>query len=74
VDQEEAATICICPECPTFVACDESVAFCVYAEGKSACITEEKGCICGGCPVHDMENFLYGYYCTQGSEVAQANE
>jgi hypothetical protein len=68
----EAAAICLCPGCPTYVKCDESVAFCLYPEGKSSCISTERGCLCGGCPVHDMQGFAYGYYCTQGSEIAQS--
>ena len=71
MDREEAATICICPQCPTYVACGESVAFCLSTGGKSSCISEEKGCLCNGCPVHDMSDFQYGYYCTQGSEAVQ---
>jgi hypothetical protein len=72
VDLEQAQEICICPECPTYVACEgENPAFCLYEEGKSSCITEQRGCICGGCPVHAKEGFLYGYYCTSGSEAAQ---
>ncbi len=71
MDRTEAQSICICPECPTYVACNEPVAFCLAEEGKSACIVTQRGCICSGCPVHDQMKFLYGYYCTEGSEAAQ---
>jgi hypothetical protein len=72
MDHAKAQDACICPECPTYVSCDgELVAFCLYAEGKSACITEQRGCICGGCPVHAQMGFRYGYYCVNGSEAAQ---
>ncbi|MCD4821867.1 MAG: DUF2769 domain-containing protein [Methanococcoides sp.] len=39
--------------------------------GKSSCITEEKGCICGGCPVTEKLGLTHGYYCTCGSEKEQ---
>lgn len=71
MDRAEAERICICPECPTYVDCDEPVAFCMLEEGTSKCITKPHGCICGGCPVHDQMGFLFGYYCIEGSEAAQ---
>jgi hypothetical protein len=74
MDLQQAAGMCICPECPTYVNCDESVAFCYYPEGKSSCIIKERGCLCTGCPVHDLSGFEYGYYCTQGGEQTQAME
>jgi hypothetical protein len=35
--------------------------FCAF--GKSNCITEDKGCICGTCDVHKENNLTNGYYC-----------
>jgi hypothetical protein len=72
VERTEAQEICICPSCPTYLECDEPPAFCLLKAGKSACIKAEHGCICGGCPVHDALEFQFGYYCTRGSEAAQA--
>jgi len=39
--------------------------------GKSKCIKEEKGCVCGGCPVTMKMGLKHGYYCTKGSEKEQ---
>lgn len=38
--------------------------FCAF--GKSKCITEEKECICGECPITKENNLTKGYYCTKG--------
>ena len=35
--------------------------FCSF--GKSKCITEEKGCICGDCEVYKENNLTNSYYC-----------
>ncbi len=45
--------MCVCAKCPSWVDCGEKGGFCFPAIGKSSCITEEKGCICGG--------WLYNY-------------
>ena len=45
--------------------------FCFAAIGKSGCISEEKGCICGSCPVTSKMGLKHGYYCTRGSETVQ---
>lgn len=34
----------------------------------SNCIREEKGCVCGGCPVYVEMNLENEYYCIKGSE------
>lgn len=57
---------CICKECPSFVECKEKIAFCFI--GKSKCIKEMRGCVCGGCPVHKQFNLKTGYYCIKGKE------
>ncbi|TFH03749.1 MAG: DUF2769 domain-containing protein [Methanosarcina sp.] len=35
--------------------------FCSF--GKSKCITEEKGCICGDCEVYKGNHLTNSYYC-----------
>lgn len=62
---------CICQQCPSWVECDESGGFCFPSIGKSACINEEKGCICGGCPVNEKLKMKHLYFCTKGSENEQ---
>ena len=57
---------CICKVCPSFVECKEKIAFCFT--GKSKCIKERKGCICGGCPVKAKFALKSGYYCFSGKE------
>ncbi len=68
----EALKICICTSCPTYVECAEEWAFCLIESGKSKCIKDENGCICPGCPVQSKLGFSHEYYCTKGSEKAQA--
>ncbi len=65
-------SMCTCKSCPSWVECDEAGGYCFAPIGKSACITEEKGCICGGCPVYAQMDLKHGYYCTKGSEKEQA--
>ena len=62
----EVLKMCICRNCPSFIECGEKEAYCV--QGRSKCIKEEKGCICGGCPVTMKMKLKHGYYCTRGSE------
>lgn len=73
MDFDEAQQNCICPQCPTYRDCDEPVAFCMHDPSKSICIAEERGCLCGDCPVHSANGFIYGYYCTRGSEKELAS-
>jgi hypothetical protein len=63
---------CTCPQCPSWLECGEKGGFCFPMIGKSGCIKEEKGCICGGCPVHDKLELKHLYFCTKGSEKEQA--
>jgi hypothetical protein len=59
--------------CPTYFDCGESLAFCLWAVGKSRCIKAEQGCICGGCPVFVENEFTGdGYFCTRGTAREQA--
>ncbi len=71
MDRKTATGLCLCPRCPTFVKCNEEIAFCLSPAGTSACIKTEKGCLCPGCPVQDSEGFTHVYYCIRGSEAAQ---
>lgn len=69
--KEFASKNCICQRCPTWKDCGSKArAFCF--NGKSKCIKEQKGCLCGGCPVHEKFKFNHGYYCMRGSEASQA--
>lgn len=71
MDRMKAGERCLCRMCPSYVKCEEEIAFCLSAGGRSACITEEKGCLCPGCPVLDEMGFLHVYYCVRGSENDQ---
>ncbi len=63
---------CICRNCPSFVDCNEGIAYCLKPEGKSKCIKSEVGCICPGCPVQIKMKFKHDYYCTRGNEKQQS--
>ncbi len=64
--------MCICKNCPSFVDCSgESIGYCFPSIGKSKCIAEEKGCICGGCPITEKMGLKNTYFCTKGSEKEQ---
>ena len=65
-------SMCICSSCPSWVKCGEKGGYCFPTIGKSSCITEEKGCICGGCPVTEQMGLQHMYFCTLGSEAEQA--
>jgi hypothetical protein len=62
---------CICKKCPSWIECNEQGGFCSSSIGKSKCILEEKGCICGGCPVYDKMKLSHMYYCIRGFEEEQ---
>ncbi|MBD3398576.1 DUF2769 domain-containing protein [Candidatus Micrarchaeota archaeon] len=66
--------MCICRQCPSFVECKEKIAYCLPSIGKSSCIKEEKGCICGACPVTKEMGLTHGYYCIRGSEKEQSEK
>jgi hypothetical protein len=68
--------MCTCEGCPSYKDCsqeggEKEKGFCFPTIGKSKCITEEKGCICGSCPVTAKMGLKHGYYCTRGSEKEQ---
>lgn len=74
-DEKEFLEACICERCPTYIDCGKKgakkeKAFC-FPTGKSACIMEEHGCICGACPMHQKMRSKNYYFCTKGSEEKQ---
>lgn len=65
---EFVAANCVCAKCPSYTkeCADAKLAgFCL--NGKTELIKEEKGCICGDCPVTAKMALKWGYYCTKGS-------
>ncbi len=72
--QEEIVTqMCICPDCPSWVEAGEKGGFCFETIPKSQYISEEKGCICSGCPVANSLRLKHSYYCTRGSAGEHTN-
>jgi hypothetical protein len=76
MEKTEILKLCICPGCPTYVDCSKQgktkeKAFCMPYVGKSKCITKEKGCICGACPVKAKLKLKNFYFCIKGSEEQQ---
>ena len=65
-------SMCTCGSCPSWFECGEKGGFCLAMIGKSGCIKEEKGCICGGCPVYEKMSLKNMYFCTRGSEKEQS--
>lgn len=57
---------CICKACPSFDECKERIAYCLNE--KSKCIKIKKGCICGGCPIHEELGLKKFYYCLSGKD------
>lgn len=70
--REKMKPLCICSTCPTYVECVEEVAFCLAESGKSNCIKDKNGCLCGGCPVQKQMGFEHHYYCILGPEKDQS--
>ena len=70
MDFSQAASRCICRNCPSYFDCGEPLAFCLYEQGASGCITIERGCVCPACPVQAANQFGHVFYCTQGNEKA----
>ncbi|MDO8669495.1 MAG: DUF2769 domain-containing protein [Candidatus Buchananbacteria bacterium] len=60
---------CVCPNCPSYDECMEEkkeLLFC--SVGATACSMEQKGCICGSCPIKIENGLSSGYYCVSGAE------
>jgi hypothetical protein len=66
--------MCTCKQCPSFKECGEVIGYCFPTIGKSNCIKDENGCICGNCPVTTQLDLKQGYYCTRDSEKEQSGE
>jgi hypothetical protein len=68
---------CICGSCPSYLDCSKKakgkkeLGFCFETVGKSKCIKDQKGCICGACPVKQQRGFKNFYFCIKGSEDQQ---
>ncbi len=72
--EEKIDTMCICRGCPTYKALkqnDDYIGYCFPNRGRSKKITQEKGCMCGMCPVYSMYKYVTNYYCTRGIEKEQ---
>jgi hypothetical protein len=63
------ASMCTCRRCPSYETGETEVMFC--SSGKSSVITEEKGGICGECPVTPEMGLTNIYFCTHGNEAEQ---
>jgi Protein of unknown function (DUF2769) len=73
--QAEINRSCICEGCPSYVDCSRKgatheKAFCLIM-GRSKCIIDEKGCICGACIVKSKMKLKDLYFCTKGTEEQQ---
>ena len=61
-----------CGKCPSYQGTGEAdLAFCMI--GRSNKITEEKGCLCGQCPITKTMSLRWSNYCTKGSAVELSN-
>lgn len=68
--EENTKYICkdYCGKCPSYVGTGETnLAFCFA--GKSSIIKENKGCLCGQCPISRTMSFRWSKYCTEGSAL-----
>jgi hypothetical protein len=77
--KKQVMEMCVCGNCPSYKDCsqeggEKELGFCFPTVGKSKCITEEKGCTCGGCPVTAQMGLKHTYFCTKGSEKEQAEQ
>jgi hypothetical protein len=76
LQKTEILGLCICEGCPSYEDCAEKggtkeKAFCMSFVGKSKCITIDKGCICGACPVKQKMRLKNILFCIKGSEQEQ---
>jgi hypothetical protein len=67
VDVKDVQPLCICEKCPSYMDCGEMRVFCHPSRGRSKCVTERKGCICGGCPTTKKYKLGDWYYCIRGA-------
>ena len=60
-----------CGKCPSYQGTGETkLVFC--ALGKSSVIKEEKGCLCGQCPISKTMCLRWEYYCTRGKAMERS--
>jgi len=63
---------CLCETCPTYADCKtgkKEKGFCI--KSKSKCISKDKGCLCGACPVKQKMGFKHYIFCILGNEKQQ---
>lgn len=74
-NKEEFLNKCVCETCPTYIDCSKQTptvkAFCYPTIGKSTCITQQKGCMCGACRIKQKMKLKHFYFCILGSEEQQ---
>lgn len=66
---EQSKAMRICSNCSSYVDTGERILF--RGLGKGSKVKEEKGCVCGTCPVAAHMGLTRLYYCTRGSERDQ---
>ena len=67
IDLEEVKRVCsgFCSACPSYKGSGETrLGFCFT--GKSSKIKQEKGCLCGSCPIQLRYSLKGSYYYTRG--------
>jgi len=69
---DEVLGMCICMTCPSWINCSEKGGYCLSSIGKSACIQEEKGCICRRCQAFKRAGMSRISFCTRGTEEEQS--
>lgn len=61
---------CSCPRCPTHDECAKKGGEALYcAKGKTACVFQDKGCICAACPLWEQYDLEKGYFCFNGEAI-----
>jgi len=69
---DEVLGMCICMTCPSWVNCGEKGGYCLSMFGKSACIKDEKGCVCRQCWAFKRAGLSQISFCTRGSADEQS--
>ena len=66
-DTKENGEKCACKNCPSKNECmKENKEWLYCARDKSNCKVEQKGCMCGACPVATENKLNEYYYCIRG--------
>lgn len=67
-DTPDNASICICPDCPTYNNCMGMAGELLYcARGKTGCDAEARRCICPDCPVYATYELSTLFFCLKGA-------